>query len=115
MAFDVLNAVDIIETMENYLQKVRPPEDMRDKLDVGYRIEGQSIVVFETRPKPFEEGKTIESEFAKTTFVKSQQSWKIYWMRGNLKWTLYEPMPEVRTLTEFLQVVEEDAYGCFHG
>lgn len=36
-------------------------------------------------------------------------------MRQDLKWHSYDPEPEVTSLEEFLQIVEEDAHACFHG
>ncbi|MDZ4795798.1 MAG: hypothetical protein SGI83_16075 [Bacteroidota bacterium] len=39
MSLDLLNIVDIIEVMENYVAKIRPPENIREKLDITYKIE----------------------------------------------------------------------------
>lgn len=52
---------------------------------------------------------------AKTTFVKASDSWKILWMRQDLKWHSYNPMPEVTSLDEFFAVIDEDQYVCFRG
>jgi hypothetical protein len=32
-----------------------------------------------------------------------------------LKWTLYDPKPKVKSLKDFLKLVEEDEYHCFRG
>ncbi|MGE4558326.1 MAG: DUF3024 domain-containing protein [Desulfovibrionaceae bacterium] len=56
-----------------------------------------------------------QSPIARAKFVKAQKSWKVYWMRGNGKWVLYEPCSSVRSLEEFLKLVKEDAYCCFFG
>ena len=45
MAIDILQTVDIIEIMENYLEDARPPEEIRKQLDIGYRIEDQSVLL----------------------------------------------------------------------
>lgn len=50
MSIDLLQTVDIIEIMENYIENTRPPEEMRPQLDISYKIEGQSIIIFEIRP-----------------------------------------------------------------
>jgi hypothetical protein len=34
----------------------------------------------------------------------------VFWMRSDLKWHGYEPVPEVRSLAEFLAVVGRDEY-----
>ncbi len=97
MGLNALDTVDVIEVMENFIEQGRPPEDIRDKLDLSYRIENQSIILYEIRPLHLYPEKIIHSDFAKTTYVKSKDVWKVYWLRGNLKWHLYEP-PTVRHL-----------------
>ena len=57
----------------------------------------------------------IEEAVAKATYVKSRGIWKIYWQRADLKWHRYDPGPEVKTLEEFLEVLEKDEYACFYG
>lgn len=99
----------------SYNERCRPPMHIRKELDLGYRISGQSLELFEIRPLWNDPTKIIEESVAKTTYVKKSGSWKIYWMRADLKWHRYEPAPEVGTLEEFLQTVEEDAHACFKG
>jgi hypothetical protein len=115
MAIDVLKTVDIIETMENYLERQRPPEHIRNKVDLGYKIENQSIILTEIRPAWDNPSQINEHGYAKATYIKKQDVWKIYWMRGNLKWNLYDPKPQVKKLSDFLEVVEKDELGCFKG
>lgn len=113
MAIDALDAVEIIEVLENYIARNRPPEHIRKQLDIGYRIENQSIYLFELRPD-WQIPEIIRHEdFAKTTFVKRQNTWKVYWLRGNLKWYTYDPKPQVKKLIDFLKLVDEDKYACF--
>ncbi|GAA4457121.1 hypothetical protein GCM10023189_27350 [Nibrella saemangeumensis] len=115
MALDPIKTVDIIELMENYLERIRPPESIREQLDIGYRIDNQSIILFETRPQFRNPEKKMETDYAKATYVKSENKWKVYWMRGNMNWTLYEPKPRVSNLKRFLELVDEDKYHCFKG
>ena len=115
MALDVLQAAETINALEIFLDKRRPPEHIRDKLDLSYRIDQQSIIIFEIRPHWMKKGETIESPIAKATWVHTQNVWKIYWRRGNLKWYSYEPQPKVKTIKQFLNMVDEDSHGCFWG
>ncbi|HEX5024332.1 MAG TPA: DUF3024 domain-containing protein [Agriterribacter sp.] len=115
MALDALNTVDIIETMENYVARMRPPEEIRHKLDINYRIDNQSIILFEIRPSWRDKTQYLDHDFAKTTYEKKNSVWKIYWLRANLQWTLYDPAPTVKKLVDFLELVEIDKYGCFKG
>ena len=115
MALNLDKTVDIIELMENHIEQIRPPLHIRHELDISYKIENQSIILLEIRPSFRNPLELTEEPYAKTTFVKSENNWKVYWMRGNLKWTLYGPKPKVKTLKDFLNIVEEDKYHCFKG
>lgn len=115
MALDVIQATETINALENFIDRKRPPEHLRDQLDIAYKIENQSIIIHEIRPKWEEEDKKIEFPIAKTTWVHSSKHWKVFWMRGNLKWYPYEPMPKVKTIDAFLKLVEDDQYHCFWG
>lgn len=115
MGLELPNIVNIIEVMENYVDSIRPPEHIRDKLDITYKIENQSVILQEVRPMFKNPGRKLEFGFAKATYIKSSQRWKVYWMRANLKWQSYEPKPEVNNLEEFVKLVDADAYHCFRG
>lgn len=99
----------------DFLDRRRPPPHIREQLDVGYKMEGQSIEIFEIRPD-WKDG-SVRQEFpvAKATFVRIKGIWKVFWMRADLKWHSYEPKAEVNTLKEFLSAVDRDEHGCFFG
>ncbi len=98
-----------------FVEKRRPPPHVREELDLGYRLNGQSVEIFEIRPLWRHPGEKIEVAVAKATFVKSQQVWRVYWHRADLKWHRYDPEPDVPTLQAFLDLVDRDEYGCFFG
>ena len=101
--------------MNDYLETTRPPAHIRNELDIGYRIENQSVELFEIRPAFRSPKEKIEQGIAKATYVKKAGIWKVYWLRADLKWHRYEPTPEVADLEGFLAIVDDDHYGCFHG
>jgi len=115
MTLNTLKTVDVIEVMENFIDKIRPEEAIRSKVDISYKIDNQSIVIFEIRPFFRDPDRKIKSPVAKTTFVKAKNHWKVFWLRANLKWYPYDPEPTVKTLEQFVSLVEEDKYGCFWG
>jgi hypothetical protein len=98
-----------------FMARHRPPAHIRDKLDFGYRVSGQSVEVFEIRPDWRDHSIKRETPVAKATFVRTQNHWRIFWMRRDLKWHSYEPDAEVKTLEAFLDVVGRDEYACFFG
>jgi len=97
------------------MDKIRPPEEIRNTFDISYKIENQSIIIFEIRPHWKNKNEFTESPIAKTTFVKAKNHWKIFWLREDLKWHGYEPNPFVNTIKEFVEIVDDDRYGCFWG
>ena len=115
MAIDILKTLEVIETMENFIYKRRPPENIRHQLDLSYKIENQSIIIFEIRPKWNKPDEKMESPIAKTTYVKEKNHWKVFWQRADLKWHSYTPKPIVKNLKEFVKLVDEDKHACFWG
>jgi formate hydrogenlyase subunit 6/NADH:ubiquinone oxidoreductase subunit I len=78
--------IQIFEIIENQMRNNDPPEKMRNEPDI-----------------------------AKATWVKAKGYCKIFWERSDLKWHTYSPHPIAQTIREFVDVVEEDKYGCFWG
>ncbi len=116
MPFQAHELVEIERAVSAFMQRRRPPEEIRAELDLEHRIEGQSLEVFERRPAwRGAPGETIELPVAKATSVRSRDHWRVYWQRADLRWHRYDPAPEVRTAQEFLDLVDEDAYACFFG
>ena len=101
--------------IQSLLEELRPPEEIRNQLDVGYSFDGKELILFEIRPAWDNPQQILQSPFARTCFVKSKGIWKIYWMRGNGKWDRYNPCPEVTNIEEFFDLVDEDQYACFKG
>ena len=93
----------------------RPPPHLRKKLDIGYRIDGQSIEIFEIRPDWQGASVILEHSVEKTAYVYTQKAWKIFWQRADLKWHGYEPMASVKSIEEFFDAYVDDPHGCFSG
>ena len=115
MAFSEIEQKRYKKAVENYLDSCRPPVEIRNELDFGFRIQDQSIEIFEIRPKWNDPSEKIESSVVKAKYYKSRNEWKVYWMKSDLKWHSYEPVPEVKTLEVLFEVLEADTYGCFWG
>lgn len=115
MALSEFETKKIEKEVSAFIEKRRPPPHIRNEVDLGYRIEGQSVEIFEIRPHWRHTGEKIEEPVAKATYVKTQKVWKVYWQRADLKWHRYDPAPEVETLQDFLGLVDHDEYACFFG
>ena len=115
MAVSEFETKRIEKIMEVCLEKIRPPVHIRNELDIVCRIENQSVELFEIRPAFQRPDQKIEQGIAKATYVKRTKEWRLYWMRADSKWHRYEPIPKVNSLEEFVQIIDEDAHGCFYG
>ena len=98
-----------------FISKRRPPPHIRAQLDLAFRVSGQSIEIFEVRPDWRDKSKTREQPVAKATYNKKKLNWKILWQRADQKWHNYQPSPEVESVEKFLDIVQNDEYGCFFG
>lgn len=101
--------------VEDYIESRRPPLEIRDQIDLGFRIAGRSVEIREIRTAFDNPQQKIEEAVAKATYVASRQCWKLYWKRADLRWHRYEPQSEVKRLEDFLKIVERDEFGCFFG
>jgi len=115
MAFSEIEIQRYKKIMDAFLERRRPPAHLRDKVDLGFRLKGQSVEIFEVRPMWRNPGEKIEHAVAKATYVKTRKAWKVYWQRADLKWHGYAPAPIVEKLEEFVRLVEKDKHHCFWG
>jgi hypothetical protein len=116
MALTEIELARVRKAMDAFMQQRRPPPNIRTKLDLGFRVTGQSVEIFEIRPRwngPRDE--KHELPVAKATYVRARAVWRVFWQRRDLKWHSYEPKPEVKFVEEFASVVAEDANACFFG
>ncbi len=110
-----MKVINILEnSIKTNVEKMRPPIEIRKQLDIGFSFEKNVLILFEIRPNFMDESIIMNLEFAKARYYKSQEKWKIYWMRANEKWELYE-VEEVSNLDDFFKVIKEDKHGCFFG
>ena len=115
MAFNDIEKKRYERIVDAYVQKRRPPPHLRKEVDLLSRVYNQSVEIYEIRPAWDDPSDLIEIPVAKTTFVKSQDEWKLFWQRRDLKWHLYEPDGFHDSLDEVLEVIDRDEYGCFFG
>jgi hypothetical protein len=96
------------------VERMRPPVEIRDKLDLGFTFEKNTVLLLEIRPNFMKPDEIMKSPFAKIRFVKSKNIWKLYWMRGNLTWLEYIKS-DFETIQKAFEVIEADKHSCFFG
>ena len=116
MALSEIEMARVTKALDAFMAKRRPPVHLRSQLDLGWRIHGHSVEIFEVRPAwRGEPGETMEHSVAKATFVRTRGVWRVLWMRSDLRWHSYEPAAEVKSIEAFCTLVSEDAHCCFFG
>jgi len=115
MAFSEFEIARVLKATDSYTRKHGPPARIKDQLAWEWDIDGQSVVLNEVRPHWKEPSEVMRSACIKTTYIRSRNTWRIYWMRQDLKWHSYEPNSEVSSFDAFLKILEKDEYCCFFG
>lgn len=89
MALSELEIARVRKALDAFIEKRRPPPHIRPKLDLSYRISGQSVEIFEIRPVwRGQAGEKLEHGVAKATFVRTTGVWRVFWLRRDLKMPL---------------------------
>ncbi|OON35637.1 hypothetical protein BTJ39_22450 [Izhakiella australiensis] len=113
MAFNDIEYHAVLKEVEQFVESIRPPVHARNEFDIVFCIKDQTIEIAEERPvwqgKPGEKCLILS---ARISYVRSQKVWRLFWMRGNMKWELYEEIP---TLEAALNAIRADTHGCFFG
>ena len=93
----------------------RVPEHVRDKVQLRYRREGQSFILFEWRPRMMAPEEWAESPVAKFTYVQTTRRWKLLWMDSNLRWRRYDSLTDSEDIAVLFKEVDEDPLCFFWG
>lgn len=117
MAFDELRAARAKRTVEDFIERWRLSEDVRDEFDLGFRIDGddQSVVIDEIRPHWQDPEDKMQTPVATMKYIERRDIWKLYWIRADGDWHKYNPAAEVGSLEKALEIVDEDDNHCFWG
>lgn len=100
--------------LDAFLSRRRPPLSVRQKADLGYQITGHNIELIETCAVWNNPSERLENPFAKITYVRTANTWKLYWKRASGKWQAHAPH-EFRLFEMALLAVDRDERQCFFG
>ena len=113
MGKNIININEI--TVKNFVESLRPDEDLRDQVDMGYYYNNLVIELFEIRPDWKNPSEKNKLSFARIKYVKTKNEWKLFWFRASGKWVAYEPFPNSSHLSSILDCIKKDEHGCFFG
>ncbi len=114
MAFTDIELHKIKKVVGGLCQK-RSPEHLRDRVRVEYKIHGHDVVLYEVRPRWDDPTQFLEAPIAKLKLVRSRKIWRLFWERADMKWHKYEPLDSSKNITDLVNEIDADPYGCFWG
>lgn len=116
MAFTDLEIAEHTITLEKHFwAHRRPPLHLRERIREGQRFTEHAIELFLVRPIFDRPDEHIEESIAKMQYVRSKDTWHLFWKRADGKWHRYPPCPEAKSLAAALGVIDKDPNGCFFG
>ena len=114
MAFSEIE-LEYIDLFVGKLCKRRSPLHLSDKIRTTYEIKNHDVIVYEERPRLQHPDEWSKLECAKFKYDRTNKKWKLYWMRKDLKWHLYDTETGRTDLETLVRVVDTDPYGAFFG
>ncbi len=104
-----------IENIVGKLCKRKSPSHLRGQFRAIYVVEEHEVTVYKERPSWDNPRKWTASGIAKFRYSRKHNVWKLYWMRQNLKWHPYGPLPESMRIDKLVTEVDKDPSGAFFG
>lgn len=115
MAFDDFELRRIENSIGRLCQQRTSPE-FADELRFVYEVDGHSVSIYEIRPVWNDPSKTTKMGVARFKYTRTKKEWRLYWMRRDLEWHLYDPDVAIsKSLEPLVEVVETDRSGAFFG
>jgi hypothetical protein len=82
MTLSEIETKKVEKAMAAFIEIRRHPISIRSKLDLGYRISGQSVELLEIRPQWDKPEIILEHDFAKSTYVRAKHLENLLDARG---------------------------------
>ena len=114
MAFSEIEVARIEKAVGGLCRRRNRPE-FKAQLSLEYVVKDHNVVIFERRLRWDGSPGFTETPVARLTFTRTSGKWRLFWMRGNLKWHAYEAKSKKGDLLELVSEVDADAWGCFFG
>ena len=91
------------------------PMHVRDKLRYAFSISGQTVELWEERPRFDDPAHWIRHPIAKIRYNATGRSWLLYCQFRDLKWRSYAPRPTAPAFQDLFDEVKRDPTGIFFG
>ena len=114
MALPEIQKAQVDKLLTPYCAK-RVPPPVRSKVRVGYRIDGNAVILYEERPAFRPPHDWQEMAVAKFLYVGTQRERRLYCQHRDLKWHAYQALPLSSSFAKLLEEVDADPTGIFWG
>jgi hypothetical protein len=92
VAFSEFELKYIDNTVGALCRRHSPPQ-YQNELRFTYEVHRHDVSVWEVRPAYKRPGEWTKMGVAKFKYDRTKKTWKLYWMRQDMKWHLYDPSP----------------------
>jgi len=93
----------------------RIPPHARDQIKMFYRITGNQVIIFESRPYWQDQSIWTEMPIAKIKFLTDEKTWQLFWQRANGRWLKYPDFPPTKNLDDIISEIDVDPHHVFWG
>ena len=91
------------------------PSHLRDRIRLEYRIRGNEVSLYESRPHWQGNGAWLSTKIARFRRDLEARTWQLYWADRHGKWRSYSPLPFHRDIETLLHAVDRNVTGVFWG
>jgi hypothetical protein len=103
-----------VETKLTAYCNIRIPENIRDKIKMVFKISGNKLTLFESRPFSADPSVWTQSPVAQFRFDERSMKWTLYSADRNSKWHIYPGIKPTAILEYLLQEVDNDPTHVFY-
>jgi len=114
MALPQFVTAKVESILESYCDR-KVPIEHRDKLRVCFKIEENSVTLYEERPAFMKPGTLVESNISNFQYDAKTSLWTLYCRDQYSHWHKYDVFDPSLDFDDLLQEVEEDPTGIFWG
>ena len=93
----------------------KAPEAYRDQLRVGFKFRGNSVTLYEERPRFREPETWVDIVVAQFRYDPHSEQWTLYCADRNSRWHRFDYIEPNKSFKRLLDVVDEDPTGIFWG
>jgi hypothetical protein len=104
-----------IEKIFTHYCSTRVPEHLRSQIVLEYRVRGDEVTLFESRPVWDDHARWISGKVARFQKDTDAEIWNLYAADRDGSWIHYLPLPFHRDIEKLLQEVEKNESGAFWG